>query len=316
MAWSHNDPGGLASDDYALFLKVYGGEVVKEYNLASQVHNKLRSRTIQNGKSATFPTISKEEAKVFTPGLDIFSDSNGYESDMAPAEKIIAINKMLIATAFVDEVEEMMAHYDIRGPYAEQMGAALATAHDRWTIAALLSDATAGTASATNAGSFTKTEIKAGIIDAAQKMDAAGVPKKGRYCLLTPNSYYLLMQDTDVISSDYNTTGDIGHLPTLFYMGVEIVNCPLFDEFDNNNAIGTDPLGDIGLGRGGAYTTTAGDNVEGLCFQADAAATVVLKGVTAQVDWIPERQGNLLVAKQAIGVDVLRPESIVTLLGA
>ena len=32
MAWSHNDPGGLDTDDYVLFLKVYGGEVVKEYN--------------------------------------------------------------------------------------------------------------------------------------------------------------------------------------------------------------------------------------------------------------------------------------------
>jgi hypothetical protein len=315
MTWAHNDPGGLASDDYALFLKVYGGEVVKEYNLTSQVHNKLRSRTIQNGKSATFPTITKEEAKVFTPGNDLFG-SGGYESDMTHSEKIVAINKMLIATSFVDEVEEMMAHYDIRGPYAEQMGAALATAHDRWSIAAMLSDATAGTASATAAGSFTATQIKAGIIDAAQKMDAAGVPKKGRYVLLTPNSFYLLMQDTDVISSDYNTTGDVGHLPVLYYMGLEIMNCPLFDEFDNNATIGTSPLGDIGLGRGGAYTTTAGDNCEGLAFQADAAATVVLKGITAQVDWIPERQGNLLVAKQAIGVDVLRPEGIVKLLGA
>ena len=52
MTWSNNDIGGLSSDDYTLFLKLYGGEVVKAYNKEALVHNKLRSRTIQNGKSA------------------------------------------------------------------------------------------------------------------------------------------------------------------------------------------------------------------------------------------------------------------------
>ena len=317
MAWEINNPGGLSGDDYTLFLKVYGGEVVKAYNLASDVHNKLRSRTIQSGKSATFPTISKEEAKIFTPGQDLFSDSNGYESDMSNDEKVVSINKMLIATAFVDEVEEMMAHYDVRGPYAEQMGAALATAHDRWSIAAMLSDATAGTAVGTT-GSWTAGNFKTAIEEAAGLMDSAGVPKKGRYVLVTPTLFYSLMGEDDVIGSDFNTTGDRGHVGTLWYMGFEVVNSAIWDEFNGESDLDDSgkPLEDIGLGRGGAYTVSAATDVEGLAFQTDAAATVTLKGLSTSVDWVPERQGNLLVAKQAIGVDVLRPESIITLKGS
>ena len=318
MAWENNDPGGIGSgDDYTLFLKVYGGEVVKAYNLASDVHNKLRSRTIQSGKSATFPTISKEEAKIFTPGQDLFSDDNGYESDMAHDEKVISINKMLIATAFVDEVEEMMAHYDVRGPYAEQMGAALATAHDRWAIAALLSDATAGTAVGST-GSWTAGNFKTAIEEAAGLMDSAGVPKKGRYVLVTPTLFYELMDEDDVIGSDYNTTGDRGHVGTLWYMGFEIINSALWGEFDGETDLdgAGKPLVDIGLGRGDAYDDSAATKIGALAFHKDCAATVTLKGLSTSVDWVPERQGNLLVAKQAIGCDVLRSIGIAPLGGA
>jgi len=318
MAWEYNDPGGIGSgDDYTLFLKVYGGEVVKAYNLASDVHNKLRSRTIQSGKSATFPTISTEEAKIFTPGQDLFSDSNGYESDMTNDEKVISINKMLIATAFVDEVEEMMAHYDVRGPYAEQMGAALATAHDRWAIAAMLSDAGTKVEEGTFS-SWSVTNLKAAIVGAAGQMDEGGVPKQGRYVLVTPTLFYELMDEDDVIGSDYNTTGDRGHVGTLWYMGFEIINSALWGEFDGETDLdgAGKPLVDIGLGRGDVYDDSAATKIGALAFHKDCAATVTLKGLSTSVDWVPERQGNLLVAKQAIGCDVLRSIGIAPLGGA
>jgi hypothetical protein len=322
MAWSNNDIGGLSSDDYTLFLKVYGGEVVKAYNKATLVSDKLMSRTIQFGKSATFPTISTEEAKVYTPGADLFG-SGGYESSMTNNEKVIAINQTLIATAFIDEVEEMMAHYDVRGPYAEQMGAALATAHDRWSIAAMLSDCTAGTAAngclQGTAGSWSAANCKAAIQNAAAYFDGQGVPKDGRYVLVTPAMFYTLMDEDDVISSDYNTTGDRGKVGSLWYMGFEILNSAIWDEFNDNPTLetdATDPLYKISLGRGDAYSNTAATDVEALAFHKGAAGTVVLKGFSSTIDWIPERQGHLLVAKAAIGVDVLRTTSIISLKGA
>lgn len=307
---------GTRGDNYALFLRVFAGEVVAEYNKSVDVANKLRSKTIQSGKSATFPTVAKGEATVWTPGEDIFLKTT---SDLATSEKIVVVNKMLITYVLLDEMEEMMAHYDVRQPMAAQMGASLATAHDRWSIAALLSDATAGAEYGT-AGEWTVANAKAAIEDAASKMDGAGVPREGRTALFTPAMFYSLINDSAVIDHDYNSSGDRGTAGNFYYLGFQIVNSAVWDEFNNeaNLTASGKPLENIGLGgiSTGAYTAAAADDVEGLAFQKDAAATVVLKGMTTSADWIPARQGNLLVARQAIGVDVLRPTSVVTLKGA
>ena len=132
MAWAPNVPGSSAGNlthSLAAFLRVFSGETVAAYNQAVVIKDKLRSRNITSGKSATFPTISTSSAKLHTPGDDLFGDS--YAPAITNDEQIIQINKLLIDTSFVDNLDEMMNHFDARSEYASQMGAALATAGDR-----------------------------------------------------------------------------------------------------------------------------------------------------------------------------------------
>ena len=316
MAWTPNYPG---KSDLSAFLRVYGGEVVAAYNKATVIKDKLRTRNISSGKSAQFPTISTESAKLHTPGDDLFSGTAGYESDMTNDEKVIQVNRLLIATAFVDGLDEMMQHYNSRSEYATQMGAALGVACDQWSLGALTrgssaSETVTGSYANAAAGSTTGSAlVKQGIIDAAGAMDTSGVPKGDRYVVVTPTVFYGLMNEDDVVSSDFGAGANRAVAGSLSYMGFEILNSAIWTDFAN--AAGTAGIaGEVLFGLDGRATyDVVLTNVFGCAFHKEAAGIVSLKGMTTETDWIPERQGNLIVAKQAIGIDILRPTSSILL---
>ena len=329
MAWAPNVPGSSAGNlthSLDAFLRVFSGETVAAYNKATLIKDKLRSRNITSGKSATFPTISTSSAKLHTPGDDLFTAGSGntYAPSITNDEKIIQINKLLIDTSFVDNLDEMMNHFDARSEYAAQMGAALAVAGDQWSLGALTrGSGTTLTATGTYANAIAGTTdgnavIKEGLKAAANSMDTAGVPKQGRYAVLSPLSFYGFMEDDAVMSSDFGAGGNraAGDVGKLHYLGFELISSAIWaDGF--MGAAGTTGSGEVLEGLDGRATyDVALLKVYGVAFHSDAAGCVSLKGLTTETSWIPERQGNLLVAKQAIGIDILRPTSSILLKGA
>ena len=301
--------------DLSAYLRVFGGEVVAEYNKRTVVKDTLRQRNITSGRSCQFPTISTEAAKLHTPGQDLFS--SGYDSDMSNDEKVIQINKLLIAKAFVDYLDEAMQHYNSRAEYAAQMGAALATACDRWSIGALVkgSDSTRNHASAA-VGALTTQQKLDEIQVAAGLFDNRGVPTENRYMLVTPTDYYNFMGMDGVVSSDFGTGGDRNKPGELHFMGFKILKSAIWDEFDQNATItadAADPLKDLD-GRS-TYETDL-TKVWGLAYHGDAAGWVNLRGMTTEASYEASRQGTLLVAKQAAGAGILRPQSCIKMAGA
>lgn len=306
------------------FLEVYGGEVIKSYNQNILVSDKLRSRTIQNGKSANFPVFGREEAKLHTVGDDLFGASPDFASDVTTTNETITIDKLLIAPQFVADMDEAMAHYDIRGELAIQAGAALATAQERWSIAALGKGAVDNSHSVSVTGAFasvTGANLASGIVDAAKYMDNLFVPSNDRYVILPPNEFYKLMQEDGVVSSDFGRGGDraAGGAGTLFYMGFEILNSSVMNEFDDTTAAEQKASGGPLYFGGTTQRTDLSSDLQlclGIAFQKEAAGVAVLKGMTTELDWVPERQGHLLVAKQAIGVDMLQTSGVCNLISA
>lgn len=315
MVWTKNSPGIDAARSG--LLRVYGGEVLAAYNDATKIKDKIRTRNISNGKSAQFPIISSASAKLHTPGDDLFADA--YKSGITNTQTEIHVNKMLIDTAFVDNAEDMMSHYDSRSEYAAQMGAALGVACDKWALGALSVGASATqvglgeyTAVIAN-GDTMRTELEV----AAATLDNAGVPAEGRYVVVSPTQYYTLVATDGMVSKDFGSGTDRNKPGTLHYMGIEVISSAVWNDFANS--AGTEasggPLEDIP----GAHTSTTGSyakvltKVWGMVFHKDAAGFVSLKGLTTSSDWVPERQGNLLVAKQLVGCGILRPTSAILL---
>lgn len=300
------------------FLKVYGGEVLLAFDHETKVKDTLMNRTITTGKSATFPTIAVEEAKLHTPGDDLFGASPDFASDASPGEVVINIDKVLTAPQFVDDLDEAMSHYDIRSEMAEQAGHALATAHERWAIAALGSGATNTVTITGSLAAITGAFIKSAIEEAAEDMDIAKIPTKGRYVVLGPKEFYLLMGEDDVVSSDFGRGGDraAGGAGTLHYMGFEIINSSVMYEFKDTTAAEQKAASGPLYFGGTTQRTDLSSDLQltwGLAYHKGAAGTVTLKGVKTEANYIPERMGNLLNASMAVGVGILRGGSAVKL---
>ncbi len=115
-----------ADGTQALFLKLFTGEVYEAFRNATIAKGLVMNRTLKNGNEAQFIHTGRVTAAYHTPGTAILG--NG---DPNVAETTISMDDLLVASAFVDNLDEVLAQYDIRGPIARQIGHSLAEFYDR-----------------------------------------------------------------------------------------------------------------------------------------------------------------------------------------
>lgn len=294
--------GAGATD--AIFLKVFSGEILASFEIACVMQDKVMARTIASGKSAAFPVIGRTVAAIHTPGADILGNS------INSAEKIITIDGLTVAPAFVANIDEAMSHFDIRQFYAREIGFALARAMDSnlqqvgllaARAAANLSDASypAGTVK-TNAGyGTTGATLAGGVFDAASALDTNNNPEDNRYVVFKPAQYYLLAQTTAVLDKDWGGSGSYADGKVLKVAGISIVK---------SNQLPTTNVTTGPSSYQGNFSTTVG-----LVLQQGAIGMVKLMDLAVESQYLIKSQGTLMVAKYATGYGILRPESAVEL---
>ena len=199
----------LAGDTRALYLKLFSGEMFKGFQHNTIARDLIMRRTLKNGKSLQFIYTGRTKSEFHTPGNSILGDTNN-----APpvAEKTITIDDLLISSAFVYELDEVLAHYDLRSEISRKIGYALAEKYDRLAFRAIARGARqASPVSATGYVEPGGTQIRVGsttndsdaynsanlvsaFYDAAASLDEKGVSSDGRVAVLNPRQYYELIQ--------------------------------------------------------------------------------------------------------------------------
>ena len=133
-------PGQLnsASDARALYLKLFSGEMFKGFQHESIARDMVMKRTLKNGKSLQFIYTGRTSAEFHTPGNSILGNSDG-----APpvAEKTVTCDDLLISSAFVYELDETLAHFELRGEISKKIGYALAEKYDKLIFRAITTGA-------------------------------------------------------------------------------------------------------------------------------------------------------------------------------
>jgi hypothetical protein len=263
-----------------LFLTQYSGMVMTAFNKKQTTMNRHVVRTISQGHEAQFPALGiLENSPVF--------------KEVLHAQRVIAIDGLLISPIFIDVLDEAMNHYDVRAPYAEQQGQALANEADQRVLRSFV------------AASRTSTPTVTGLpggdrITGATIGTDASVLKAG---WVAPSQFYLLLQDGEFIDRDFNNpNGSKARADTFWAANFEVIktnNLPSAD--DSANA---DLPSDLQLN----YTTTVA--VSG---HKSAAGTVKLLDLKFESEYDIDRQGTILVAKYAMGHNFLRPEAAVEL---
>ena len=195
-------------DARALYLKLFSGEMFKGFQHETIARDMVMKRTLKNGKSLQFIYTGRTTAEFHTPGNSILGNSDG-----APpvAEKTITCDDLLISSAFVYELDETLAHFELRGEISKKIGYALAEKYDRLIFRAITRGARAASpitksnfvepggtqirvgATTNDSDAYLPDKLIAAFYEAAAALDEKGVSSQGRCAVLNPRQYYELI---------------------------------------------------------------------------------------------------------------------------
>lgn len=302
--------GGAPFDDLA--LKVYSGMILEAFNKSTTTEGRIMTRTITSGKSAQFPVIGRTTTLTHARGTEVANQALTINSH----ERVIAIEDILMSPVFIDILDEAKSHYDVRRPYATQQGQALAEENDKRALMSIISASHAGAnftggdagqRVAVAATSTTNSILKASIYAAAEHLDDHSVPSTERTLWLAPAQYYMLLNDGEFIDRDFNdgSNGSRAHAVLRNASDFEVVkttNMPNVDE-RTNTALPSETQIDF-------------RNTVAVAAHSSAAGCVSLMNIMFESEYQMNRQGWLLIAKQARGYGYLRPEAAIEIADA
>jgi hypothetical protein len=320
LSQGYPDGSGAAGDKYALYLKLFSGEMFKAYESACIAKGTVQNRTLRNGKSLQFIFTGRMTADYHTPGTPILGSG-----DPPVAEKTIVMDDLLISSAFLYDLDETLAHYSLRSEISKKIGYALAEAYDKKvfrTIALAAREASPVTAAPGPEPGGSVIKLGAGneynaqalvdsFFEAASILDEKNVPRNGRTAVLSPRQYYALISqvDSNILNRDYgNTQGNLTSGQGLYEIaGIQIKrsnNLP----FMAGNVAAVDGENNY---YGGDFSNSCG-----LIYMRDAAAVVSSIGPQVQTTGSDVRtmyQGDIIVGRMAMGVGTLNPAAAIEL---
>jgi len=301
-----------AGDALATFLKVFAGEVLDTFDRSTVFKERHTTRTIPYGKSAQFPATGIITPFTHTPGAEILGEK------INANERVINVEGLIIAPAFVSNIDDFMNHYDYRSIYGGEIGQALAKLYDQNVARAFIAGARQTTPNVngvfsgdtldgtlTLAGYATSgTDLLAGIKDANVRLDERDVPTEGRFAAFRPVQYALIVANGSPFNWDYNPRGNGSYAEgeVRRYFGSDLIktnNLPSSDDRAATNQPSTRQLD---------FSVT-----QGIVAHGTGAGTVQLQDVTMESEYDMRRQGWLMLGKYLTGHDFLRPEATIEL---
>ena len=309
-----------ATDPRALYLDLFSGEMFKGFENNAIARDLVMRRTLKNGKSLQFIYTGRTTAEYHTPGNAILGNSDG-----APpvSDKTITVDDLLISSAFVYELDETLAHYELRGEISKKIGYALAEKYDRLIFRSITRGARAASpiqktgfiepggtqirvGSTTNeSDAFNAQNLVTAFYDAAAAMDEKGISQDGRVGVLNPRQYYALIQevgDNGLVNRDAQGDSRQRGQGIVEIAGIKIyksMNIPFLGKYGTKygGTTGETDPGNTGSfiaptpenANSGGHKNDYGTNAElgakscGLIFQKEAAGVVETIGPQVQV---------------------------------
>lgn len=318
--------GASTTDKLALFLKVFGGEVLTAFARTSVTTSRHMMRSISSGKSAQFPVLGRTNAAYLAPGANL----DDIRKDIPHTEKTISIDGLLTADVLIYDIEDAMNHYDVRSEYTAQLGESLAMAADGAVLAEIaglcnLPDATnenidgLGKAailetSKQQAALSTPADLGTEVIELLARARAAltknYVPASDRVFFCGPDTYSAILTSLMPNAANYAAIIDPERGSIRNVMGFEVVEVPHL----TSGGAGDSRVAATGQKHQFPATVqgnakVAKSNVIGLFMHRSAVGTVKLKDLALERARRANFQADQIIAKYAMGHGGLRPEA-------
>lgn len=297
----------LSGDAMALFKTQFIPELQAEFEAKRVMKNLIRSKTIQKGKSATFPVLGNTSAKYVTVGDSLLGNQS-----IAHNEITINVDPFLVSDILIYDMDVKLQEYDDRAEITREMARALANTEDKQllqvgVLAARASATVQGRSGGTviNAGTNAKTDasvLAAAIYTAGVELDEKNVEEIDRYCFVRPLQYAMLAQYEDIKNHDIGTgsysegtTGKLNNIQVIKTNHLPQTNITQSQDATNPNNV-----------YYGDFSKTAA-----LVMNKQAIGTVSRQSLIVEPKWILERLAHLLTARILQGHGILRPECAV-----
>lgn len=320
----------------ALWLDVFGGEVLTAFETAVKFKDKIRTRTISEGRSAKFPAMYRAVGQYHTPGTEITGQG------ILHTDITLTVDDLLIAPAEIAQIDELKNHYDVRGPYAGELGRALALIYDRIASMCILKSARAaelftgdggggsvqesdisGSADFTTSGA----DLWAAFGKSVQVLDEKDVPVDSIpvYGSVLPAQFYLMAQNQLNTDKDFGGGGSVKENTLTNAYGVNVFksNALLFGKDVTTYNAGSNADGLVGKPNDPKYglplnfpakyqaDLTGSTGPVGLVWTDAAAGMLQLMGLQMETEWNARRQVTFMLAKMACGGGPLRSKCAV-----
>lgn len=303
------------ADKLALALKVFSGETLTAFQRTSVTSGRVMERTIASGKSAQFPVFGRTKAHYLKAGQNL----DDLRENIKQNERIIKLDGLLTADTLIFDLDEFIAHYDFRSPYAAELGNALAISHDASVLAELAKEAlnTTENVEGNGKGGVITTKLDAGVVginkqtglaiyqtllEAKAKMSKNYVPATERYAYLDPEYHSALASAVEFLNRDYGASGTILEGNVIRLAGFDILECPHIVRGGDDNA-------NVIQGEGHVFPTQYADKHPIIICHKTAAGVLRLKNLSMETGRRIEFQADQMIAKMAVGMGGLRPEA-------
>ena len=318
-----------AANNLDLFLKVWSGEVLAAFEPKTVMEGRVTVRRINSGKTAQFPVLGRVDAYYHVAGNEVTTAST------EQTEVVIGIDGALTAAIRLTDLEQAMSHYDNRSQWVEEIARAHARTMDQQllqlgVLAARKAENLPGTGQGgtvlpadVEGGDNLTTDFRkdalllaAAIYEASARMDMMGTPEGERAALMLPRTYNALIQARELINKEIGGMGSYGEGKIWQIGGIDLVKTPNFPSTLIDATSGTrfgnqTPNSYTGRQYGGDFSKTAA-----LVMHPSALGTVRLLDLRTEVDREVAKRCYLIVTDQAVGHDILRPESAVEIANA
>ncbi len=336
----------------ALWLKVFAGEILTAFEIAVKLKGKVRTRSIRGAKSATFPATFRIATRNHTPGSEITGQVVQANEKVISLDDLVISDTFIAQIEELKNYYDVrstyaMEHGRSQALFYDRVIANTLVASARTTTELFTGDGHGQTVTdqsdVSASADFTASgaDLISGVNLAKQKLDENQVPVETMpvYSVMKPAQWYLIANSDKNINRFYNDgQASLARQSLKTVSDIEIIKsiAPLFGynattwvtstntsgivaasdppvPGTNVAAVGSLPFGQAIQANYPAKYQSDQTKTVGLVWVEPAAGMLELLGLTMETVWDTRRQGTLMLAKQAIGADVLRAKCAVEL---
>jgi hypothetical protein len=336
----------------ALWLKVFAGEVLTAFEIAVKLKGKVRTRAIKGAKSATFPATFRVRGRYHTPGTEILGQIVQANEKVITLDDMLITDTFVAQIEELKNYYDVSATYSgehgrAQALFYDRVIANVLVQSARTSTELFVGDGH-GTVitdqpdvGASADFSASGADLISGVNLAKQRLDENQVPVETMpvNALFKPAQFYLIANSDKALNRlTSDGANNVNRQVLRTVSDIEIIKsiAPLFGFNATTFNSGTNPTGIVSSADPVVIGTTSpvaaslpygeplpanypvkyqSDQTKtvGLVWVEPAAGMLELLGITMETTWDTRRQGTLMLAKQAIGADVLRAKCAVEL---